>query len=161
MPQAELVVVFMGKVTLSDGGWCSVVRASGFQSEDPGFDPLMSVPGWGTVFLSPRVNSCADLFVPEPPCVCTARTHMCAHVKDTISICRKRVGLTAGGIETRKHCTQKEKKKLGRAVQWLFAFPGGKSSPNLPCIALGTRKLSSLIECNRSAKIKGHCLCCE
>ena len=32
--------------------------------------------------------------------VCTARTQMCAHVKDPIYICRKRVGLTAGGIET-------------------------------------------------------------
>ena len=32
---------------------------------------------------------------------------MCAHVKDPISIYRtKRVGLTAGGMSTRKHCTQ-------------------------------------------------------
>ena len=29
---------------------------------------------------------------------------MCAHVKDPISICRKRVGLTAGGMVTQKYC---------------------------------------------------------
>ena len=41
--------------------------------------------------------------------VCTARTQMCAHVKDPISISRKRLGLTAGSMETRKHCTQGRK----------------------------------------------------
>ena len=35
-----------------------------------------------------------------PPFVRTARTQMCAPVKDPIYICLKRVGLTAGGIET-------------------------------------------------------------
>ena len=38
-----------------------------------------------------------------PVRVCTARTQMCTHVKDPISICCKRVGLTDGGIKTRKH----------------------------------------------------------
>ena len=58
-------------------------------------------------FLSLRVNSCADLFVPDPlSCVCTARTQSHAHVRDPIPICRKRVGLTAGSMETRKQCTQ-------------------------------------------------------
>ena len=33
-----------------------------------------------------------------PPFVCTACTQMCVHVKDPISICRKRVGFTAGGM---------------------------------------------------------------
>ena len=57
-------------------------------------------------------------------------------VKDPVSICRTRAGLTAGGMETRKHCMQEGKKKLGSAVLWLLAFPDG-SSPNVPCIALG------------------------
>ena len=43
----------------------------------------------------------SDLFVPDPPsCV----RH--AHVKDPISICCKRVVLTAGGMENRKHRTR-------------------------------------------------------
>ena len=39
----------------------------------------------------------------------TDRTaQVCAHVKDPMSICRKRVGITAGGVqsETQKYCTQ-------------------------------------------------------
>ena len=75
---------------------------------------------------------------------------MCAHVKDPISICRKRVGITADGVETRKDCThdislielvfnaqstakviiirgKKQKTKLVSAtVLWLLAFPHGK-----------------------------------
>ena len=88
--------------------------------------------------MSLRVNSCADLIVPDPPlCVCvrTARTQIYAHVKDPISICYKRLGLTAGGMKTQKHCTQGTKKKLGSAVLWLLAFPG-ESSPNFLCLAL-------------------------
>ena len=64
------------------------------------------------------------------PFVCTAHTHMCAHVTVPISICRKRVGLTAGGIETRKYCTQGGGRGggggggRGNAVLWLHArFP--------------------------------------
>ena len=38
---------------------------SEFKSEDPGFDPLA---GHGEeVFLCLSVNSCANLFVPDPP----------------------------------------------------------------------------------------------
>ena len=52
---------------------------------------------------------------------------ICAHVKDQISICRKRVGHTAGGnMETQKHCTQGEKNL------WLLAFLR-ESSPNFLC----------------------------
>ena len=52
----------------------------------------------------------------RPACVwllfaCTARTQICAHVKDPISICRKRIGLTAGGIETQKYRTQGVQKR--------------------------------------------------
>ena len=58
---------------------------------------------------------------------------MSVHVKEPISICRKRVVLTAGGMETQKHCTQgeKNKKQLGSAILWLLAFPGGKQ-PEFP-----------------------------
>ena len=43
-----------------------VVTALEFKAEDPGFDPQAGQCGT-TVFLSLRVNSCADLFVPDPP----------------------------------------------------------------------------------------------
>ena len=75
-------------------------------------------------------------FVPDSPFMCTVHTQMCAHAKDSISICHKRVGLTAGGMETQKHCTQGKKKKLGSTILWLFAFPR-ESSPNVLFIALG------------------------
>ena len=92
-----------------------------------------------TCFLSLRVNSCADFFMPDPPhpplpFVCTAGTQMCAHVKDPISICRKRVDLTAGGMKTRKLHTGKIS-WVAREL-WQLAFPG-ESSPNCPCIAFG------------------------
>ena len=61
--------------------------------------------------------------------MCTTRTQICAHIKDPISICRKRIGLTAGGMETRKHCTQGKEEKSWLAlydVLWLLAFPWGK-----------------------------------
>ena len=87
-----------------------MVRVSKFKSEDLGLDPLVGA-GYGTVFLSLRVKSRADLFVPDPPFVCTAHPQICAHLhfKDPVSICDKRVFLTAGGMETRKHDTQGEK----------------------------------------------------
>ena len=90
------------------------------------------------------------LFVhPCPPFVCAARTQICVHVKHPISICRKRVGITAGGMETRKYCTEgegmagggggggggRDRNMLGSAVLWLLAFPE-ESSPNFQCIAL-------------------------
>ena len=49
-----------------------------------------------------------------------------------ISICRKRVGLTAGGMETQKQ----KQKNGGSAVLWLLAFPR-VSILNFLCIALG------------------------
>ena len=68
----------------------------------------------------------------------TARTHIRAIVKHPLSICRKRVGLTAGDMETPKHFTQENIlfKKLGSAVLWLLTFPE-ESSQNFLCIALG------------------------
>ena len=58
----------------------------------------------GSFFLSLRVNSCADLFVPNAPFARTARTQICAHVKDPLSISRKRVGLTTAVMVTQKQC---------------------------------------------------------
>ena len=59
--------------------------------------------GWGTRLLALRVNSSADLFVPDPPS-CVRHVQNCAHVKDPVSICRKRVSLKASGIVTPKYC---------------------------------------------------------
>ena len=106
----------------------SVVRASGIKSEDPGFDPLAG-QGDKHFSLSLRVNICADLFVPGPLFVCTARTQMCAHVEDPISICRKRVGLTADGMETRQHCTQGKRKAGQAASYYVCSRSPGKAAP--------------------------------
>ena len=47
----------------------------------------------------------------EPSFVCKARTQMCTHVKDPVSIkSKKEYGLTVRGMETRKHRTQKKKR---------------------------------------------------
>ena len=64
---------------------------------------------------------------------------MCTYVKDLAFICRKRVDLTVGGMETQKRCTQQEKKeeeKLGSVVLWLLGFPR-ESGQNFWCFALG------------------------
>ena len=50
----------------SVGRRSSMVRQLEFKSEDPGFEPL-SVQGEGQFFCPLRVNSCADLCVPDPP----------------------------------------------------------------------------------------------
>ena len=82
----------------------SVVRESEFKSEDPGFDPLL---GQGEEnHFSPSESTLVQTCLCLNPFLCTARTQICAHVKDPISIFRKRLGLTASGMETRKHCTQ-------------------------------------------------------
>ena len=75
-----------------------MVSTSEFKYEDPGFDPLAGQGKRQVFFLSLRVNSCAELFVPDPPSIVyMARTRICEHVKDSISICLKRVGPTAYG----------------------------------------------------------------
>ena len=48
--------------------------------------------------------------------MCTARTQIYTHVKDPISICYKRVGITANGVETQKHCTQ------GKGGSWVVPY---------------------------------------
>ena len=88
-----------------------MVRASEFKPEDHGFN-LLARQEDGHFFIffvfykSLRVNSCAELFVPhEPPsCVVRHALKMCAHVKDPVSICRKRVGIIASGVATQKYC---------------------------------------------------------
>ena len=88
-----------------DFGRSSVVRESEFKSEDPMFYPQVGERGGEAVFLSLRVNSYAQTrLCLTPPFECTARTQICARVKDPIYICRKRVGLAADGIGTQKYC---------------------------------------------------------
>ena len=55
--------------------------------------------------MSLRINSYADLFVPDPP-------PPPAHVNDPHYpyVVKEYVGLTAGGMETQKHCIQGGKK---------------------------------------------------
>ena len=61
------------------------------------------------------------------PCSCLTRLRLRhapnirAHVKYPISICRKRVGLTAGDIVSRNHCTQKK--------SWVAPYHGCSLSP--------------------------------
>ena len=84
--------------TLGIGGRGSVVSASEFKFEDPGFDPptgqceaQFSGPSESTL-----VQTCACL---TPLRVYIRHAiHLCPHVKDPISICHKRVGLTTGVV---------------------------------------------------------------
>ena len=111
-----------------NGGRSSGVRAPQFQSE----------PWWGRVrksfVIPPNQLRLVYAWPPPPLFVCKARTQICAHVKDPISFCRKRISLTAGSMETSKHCTPRKKteekntKKIGSAVLWLLAFPGESST---------------------------------
>ena len=86
------------------GGSNSVVSASEIKSEDPGFDPLVGKGGGGSIYVPPSQPLCRLVFCTGPPFVCMARNQTCAHIKDPVPICRKRVGLTAGGMVTEKYC---------------------------------------------------------
>ena len=88
---------------------------------------LGSIPWWGGVrdmFVCPSqtvlVQTCLCLTLPR---VRTTRTHIYAHVKDPTSICRKSVGLTGGGMHTRKHCIQ------GKKTSWIAPYCGCSISP--------------------------------
>ena len=83
-----------------------MISESEFKSEDPGFDPLAGQDGGGGSFSVPPIKLLCtlDSFVPDPPFVCTARTKLHAHVKDPLSTCRKRAGLTAGGMVKPTYC---------------------------------------------------------
>ena len=65
----------------------------------------------------------------------TTHTQICVHVKDPISICRKRVDLTAGGMDHTKSLHRGERKKSWvSAVQIGSSLSPGGSSPNVLCI---------------------------
>ena len=95
------------------------VKESEIKSEDPGFDPLVR-QGEGQFFFCPSAES---TLVPDPPAV---RTQMCAHVKDLISICRKRVvlwkheNITHRGKESwaAPYCFSGENSSNSRALHW-------------------------------------------
>ena len=89
--------------------------------------------GCGLLFYDMRKVSVSILPSPLLCClvcpffVSTTSTNMCAHVKDPVSICCKRVGLTSGGRKTRKRYTREKKtKREWRCVLWPLAISGGK-----------------------------------
>ena len=90
------------------------------------------------------------LFVPDPPpppFVSTTGTQMWVHVKDPISIFRKRVSLTAGGMESRKQHTRGGNKIKQRWVVPYYGCslsPPGKN-PDFLVHSIGTRSLSNPI----------------
>ena len=73
----------------------SVVRELGFKSENPGFNPLAGQGG--RPLLCPSESTLVQTCLCLDPYVCTARIQRCAHAKDPMSICRKRLGLAADG----------------------------------------------------------------
>ena len=75
--------------------------------------------GFFSVPLNQLLDRLLCALTPPPPPTPTSTlrvygTHpnICANVKDPISICRKKkVGITAGGMETRKHGIHENEKK--------------------------------------------------
>ena len=151
----------VGMVTLSlfashGGRRSSVVKRVGIQIRRP----LGSIPwrDWvrGKFFLCPGKPSESTLVqtylcLPPTPLsafVCTARTQICAHVKELISICRKRVSLNSrwyGNPKTRH--TRGGGGGGGRlgGESWVAPYYGcslspGESRLHFPCIALGQDK---------------------
>ena len=122
-----------------------------FKSEDPGFDLLVG-QGEGQFFCPSELNSCADLFALDSP-ACVWYAPKCVRVKEPISICRKRVGLTSGAMETRKtqHTLKGgRKKKLGSAT--LIYYYGYSLSPGkdaqISCVLHWDKKLESYLNLN-------------
>ena len=76
-----------------------------------------------------------------PHFMCTTHTQICVHIKDPISICCTRVGLTAGGTKTQKRVlTEKKSKKVWVAPYYgCRRFPQGKQL-EFPVHALGQKK---------------------
>ena len=62
--------------------------------------------------------------------MCTARIQIIPHVKNIISVCRKRVGLTAGGVETQTTLYTHRGEKCGVEPYYalLLALRGGKQT---------------------------------
>ena len=94
-----------------------MVRESEFKSEDPVFNPLVGQDEGQLL----RVNSCADLFVPEPPHLCACYRSHIPHLSYGLLDLKQSINQTASIIkdeasqpmETRKHCTQGKKKNAG------------------------------------------------
>ena len=117
-------------------------RASEFQSEDLGFDPLavQSEERFLYLSLALRVNSWADFFSPPPPpppppscvrhpilCACE-RSHNPSVVKEQVSqpvIWKHEENRTRRKKTTH---TKKQQQLLGSAVLWSLAFPRGKAA---------------------------------
>ena len=98
-------------VVRGEGGWgrsCS-------RNFNPGQDSWMGSIPWRVQFFCPYektlVQTCLCLTLLR---VCMARTQISAHVKDPTSICRKRAGLTAGGMVTLTKMLHSILKKLNR-----------------------------------------------
>ena len=73
------------------------------------------------------------------PSVCTARTRICAHVKDPVSICRKSVQASQQVVwkhEDTVHMRKKEEEKTWVAPCYDWSLPPWESSPHFQCIAL-------------------------
>ena len=87
-----------------------------------------SIPGQGQ-FFCPSESTLVRGIVGTHPNKCV-RTLKIPYA----SVVTKRVGLTAGGMETRKHCP--EGNKLGSAVLRLLAFPEETGSIFV-CVTLG------------------------
>ena len=60
------------------GGHRSVVREPEFRSEDPGFSPMVGQGQGPTKCVSARVNSCANMFVPDSLRVYGTHKYVCA-----------------------------------------------------------------------------------
>ena len=79
---------------------------------------LGPIPWWGRVrtgFSIPPSQLLCRLVCAWPLFMCTTCTQICAHIKGSISICCKRAGPTAGGMETQKHFAHagKQRKQPG------------------------------------------------
>ena len=117
-----------------DGGRSSVINASEFQPEVPGFDYLAGQSE--NFFMSLRINSCADLFVPNALSCVQHAPKFVRTLKIPYSSVVEMLA-SAGGINTKTlHTGERRKKNLCNAVLWLLSFRG-ESSPNFSCIAWG------------------------
>ena len=107
------------------------------KSEDPGFNPL---EGEGEErFFCPSESTLAQicLCLTTPSCA-WVRTHICAHVKDLIFICRKKSRPHSRWYGNTK-TLHKENSWVALYVLWKTAR---ESSPNFPCIVLGQESYS-------------------
>ena len=96
----DLSQLFFDVVSCHMGGRSSVVRASEFKSEDPGFDPLAGQDN--DQFFCPSESTLVQTCLCLNPHRVRHTPKFCVHIQDPIAICRKRVGLTAGGMVTQK-----------------------------------------------------------